>query len=75
MTDSQEKRSDDTQDAQTIRIEMPSSTFEGMCRMMPGFRGFDTAGSTCCEMTRERCCPQSEDEKKQEFTFVLKRKG
>jgi hypothetical protein len=74
MTDSQEKKAKDSQDSRTINIEIPIKSFEGMFRMMTGRSDFDTAGSSCCQMTQDRCCSTSEDERKQEFTFVLKRK-
>ena len=75
MTDSQEKKASDSQDSRTIRIEMHGAAFESMRKMMSGFCGLETAQSGCCEMPREACCPQAEDGKDQEFTFVIKRKG
>jgi len=74
VIDAHEKNATDPQDSRTIKIEIPMRSFAGMFRTMMGRSDFGAAGSGCCEMPQVRCCPQSEDESKQEFTFVLKRK-
>ena len=75
MTDSEEKKASDSQDYQTIRIEMPDAAFVSMRRMMSELCGLKTAQSSCCEMSQEACCPKTGDSKNKEFTFVIKRKG
>ena len=74
MTDSEDKKPRDSQESQTIRIEMPASAFEGMCRMMSQFCGSGASGSSCCPSPQEQCCADSEAAGSREFTFVLKRK-
>ncbi|UCE24173.1 MAG: hypothetical protein JSU74_12895 [Candidatus Zixiibacteriota bacterium] len=74
MTDSQEKKANDSQESQRINIEFPGDFFEGMFRMMSRWRGTDTAGSDCCETPQNMCCPQPQEDKKQEYVIVIKRK-
>jgi len=75
MADSHEEKANESQDSRTIRIELPGSAFDRMFKMMSGFGGSETANSGCCEGQQGNCCQQPEDAKKQEFTFVIKRKG
>ncbi len=74
MTEPQEKKAEDSRESQRINIEFPGDFFEGMVRIMSRFRGSDTAGSSCCEMPQNMCCPQPQEDKKQEFVVVIKRK-
>lgn len=74
MTDSQEKKTKDSQDSRTINIEIPANCFEGMAGMMARVGKKTTGGSNCCETSRDRCCPQSGEVDKQEFKIVIKKK-
>jgi hypothetical protein len=74
MTDSQEKKANDSQDSRTININIPVGCFEGMLGMMTGNRDFGKAGPGCCEMNQGWCCPQSEKEDEQEIRIVIKKK-
>jgi hypothetical protein len=74
MTDSSNERARDSKEAKSINIEIPIDMLEGMFPMMARRGGFGTAGSGCCETTRDMCCPRSDSDGKEEFTFVLKRK-
>lgn len=74
MADSQEKKTINSQDSRTINIEIPAKGFEAMFRMMTGSGYSGKTGSSCCEMTSNRCCPQSEEDEKQEFKIVIKKK-
>lgn len=71
MTDSQEKKTDDSR---TINIEISENCFEGMAGMMARLSEKSKRGSNCCETSRNRCCPQTGEEDKQEFKFVINRK-
>lgn len=74
MTDSQEKKTNDSRDSRTINIEIPANYFEGMAGMMARLSGKTTRGSNCCETSRDRCRPQSSEDNKQEFKIVINRK-
>jgi hypothetical protein len=74
MTDFQEKKTSDSKDTRTINIEIPANCFEGMTGMMAGRSEKNRAGSGCCEMSRDRCCPPSGGDNKQEIKIVIKKK-
>lgn len=68
MTDSQEKKANNPQ---TINIEIPSRWLEGMFGMMARFRKQDKAGTGCCDILEENCCPQPEENPGREFNIVI----
>jgi hypothetical protein len=74
MTDSQEKKANDSQDSRTINIEIPANCFKGMFNMMAGFNNFGKAGSGWCDISRDNCCPKPEENKGREFNIVIKMK-
>ena len=74
MTDSSDEKGRDSKQARSINIEIPIDMLEGMFPMMTRRGGLGTAGSGCCEMTRDMCCPQPDSDGNEGFTFVLKRK-
>lgn len=74
MTDSQEKNAKDSRGSRTISIEIPKGVFEAMYRIMSGRGDSGAAASSCCDMPRDICCPQSEQEDKQDFVFTIRRK-
>lgn len=74
MTDSQEKKTNDSRDSRTIDIEIPADCFEGMAGMMARFSKKTTGGSNCCKTLRDRCCSQSSEDDKQGFKIVIKTK-
>lgn len=74
MTDSQEKKTNDSKDSRTINIEIPSNCFEGMAGMMARLSEKTTGGSNCCETSREACCLKSGEDYRQEFKIVINKK-
>ena len=74
MNYSQKQHSDSSEGSQTIRIELPSGAFSGMRRMMADFMRAAEPESGCCEPTVSRCCPESNDEARLEFTVIIGRK-
>lgn len=65
MTDSQEKKTNDSKNSRTIKIEITGNCFEGMAGMMARLSDKKSGGSGCCEMSREKCHPQTGDDDKQ----------
>ncbi len=74
MTDTQERKTNCSQESQTINIEIPAKCLEEMSRMMAGFSNFGKAGTVCCGEAQENCCSQPEDNKGREFNIVIKMK-
>jgi len=74
MTDSQEKKTNDSGDSRTINIEISANCFEGMAGMMARLSEKTKRGPNCCDSSRSRCCPQTGEEDKQEFKIVINRK-
>lgn len=71
MQDSEERK---TKDSQTINIEIPTGSFEGMFRMMSGRGASGKTGSSCCESSTNKCRPQAEEGETKEINIVIKRK-
>ncbi|UCG62173.1 MAG: hypothetical protein JSV52_02490 [Candidatus Zixiibacteriota bacterium] len=74
MTEAQEERTKDSQDSQTITIEIPANIFEAMYRIMRRRDDSGTVASNCCEMPRDVCCPEPGRDDKQDFVFTIRRK-
>lgn len=74
MTDSQERKANDSNGPRTINIEIPMGCFEGMFRTMTGRSDSGKSSPGCCEMMPNRCCPPPREEEKQEFVIVVKKK-
>ncbi len=74
MTNAQEKTANGSQESQTINIEIPCSCLEQMSRMMAGFGNFGKAGSSCCDMSQDNCCPRPEPSQGREFNIVIRMK-
>jgi len=74
MTDSQEKKTNDSRDSRTINIEIPENCFEGMAGMMARLSEKSKRGSNCCDSSRNRCCPPSGEDNGREFKIVINRK-
>jgi hypothetical protein len=71
VTVSQEQKANNSQ---TINIEIPSRWLEGMFGMMERFRKQDKAGTGCCDISQENCCPLPEENAGREFNIVIKMK-
>lgn len=74
MTDSQEKKSNDSRDSRTINIEIPANCLEVMFNMMTWIGGFGAAQSECCGGVRADRRSPSGDNEEQEIRIVVKRK-
>jgi len=74
MTDTQEKKTKDSRDSQRVTIEIPGDFLQGMFRMMAGGSIFSRAGSSCCDVPRDRCCPPSGEDEREDLTITIRRR-
>ena len=74
MTNSQERKENNSSDPRAINIEIPQNCFEGMFKMMSGKGEFSEAVSKCCEGFEDTCCPQTGDNDEHEIRIVIKKK-
>jgi hypothetical protein len=65
VTNSQEKKENDSQETQKTSFEFPFCKMDEISKMMAGCCGSEKDMTSCGEQMREKCCPQSGKEKKQ----------